>query len=76
MDFLPNLLKLNNILETITVSNNSSSLRWDKKAYRKSQLGHLENRIRMRLLFTFHIINYYPYVWKILKQKLIYIKVY
>lgn len=74
-DLLPTLLKVNKILQTIAFGDSSSSLKWDKKAYRRSQLGHLENRIRMRLLFTFHIIDYYPYVWKILKQKLIYRKV-
>jgi len=70
IEYLPKVNKLNCILKSIVNSNYKSEKKWHIKANMKSQLGHLKNRIRMRLMFIFHINNYNPYILKIIKNKI------
>jgi len=70
IEYLAKVNKLNRILKNIVNSNYKLKKKWYIKAKMKSQLGHLKNRIRMRLMFIFHIINYNSYIFKIIKNKI------
>ena len=71
-DLLPKLINLNESLtKIVSCQSKAEAIKWNNKALRKSNVGHLKNRIMMRLFFIIHIENYYPYIWKILKKKLL-----
>jgi len=63
--------KLNNLFKTIIECNSRAGKIWDMKAFKKSQFGHLKNKLRIRLLFILRISNYHHYIWKIIKKKLV-----
>ena len=43
----------------------------NRKAFYISNLGHLKNRVIIRILFILNILDYRPYIFKILKKKLV-----
>jgi len=62
--------KLNSLVDNIVNCTDRSGRKWDRKAFLVSQLNHLRNRIRVRLIFVLRILNYRPYIQKIIRKKL------